>query len=168
MTAHDDASQALPHFVERLALVMTAAGIPRMAARVFAGLLTADSGRRTAAELAESLQVSPAAISGAVQYLAQVGLVKREREPGRRSDHYRLENDLWYEAIAHRDDLLKSWEEEFGQGAALLGPHSPAGRRMEETRLFFAFMRAELPALLERWRALRDAPPNAPTPQADG
>ena len=148
--------EALARFVERLTLVLTESGIPRMPARVFVGLLTADSGQRTAAELAGVLQVSPAAISGAVQYLTQVGLVLREREPGRRADHYRLESDVWYEAIAHRDALLGRWEDEFSLGVAVLGEESPAGRRLEETRLFFAFMRAELPALLARWRELRE------------
>ncbi len=147
---------ALAHYVERLTLVLTDSGIPRMPARVFVGLLTADSGRLTAAELAEVLRVSPAAISGAVQYLTQVGLVVREREPGRRADHYRLESDLWYEAIAHRDSLLGRWEEEFAQGVDVLGHDTPAGQRLRDTQEFFAFMRAELPTLLARWRALRD------------
>ena len=41
----------------------------RMPARAFAAILAADDGRRTAAELAELLEVSPAAVSGAVRYL---------------------------------------------------------------------------------------------------
>ena len=57
-----------------------------MPARVFAALLATDSGRLTAAELAELLQISPAAVSGAVRYLTQVGMVHREREPGSRRD----------------------------------------------------------------------------------
>ena len=40
-----------------------------MPARVFSALLATDSGRLTAAELAERLQISPAAVSGAVRYL---------------------------------------------------------------------------------------------------
>ena len=45
-------------------------------------LLATDTGRMTAAELAEALQVSPAAVSGAVRYLTQTNLVERAREPG--------------------------------------------------------------------------------------
>ena len=44
----------------------------RMPARVFAALLASDDGALTSAELGEQLQVSPAAVSGAVRYLAQV------------------------------------------------------------------------------------------------
>jgi len=46
-----------------------------MAVRVFVALLVSDDGRRTAAELAEMLRVSPAAVSNAVRYLQQVRLV---------------------------------------------------------------------------------------------
>jgi hypothetical protein len=49
--------------------------------------------------------------------------------------------------------MLGRWERALREGAAALGPDSPAGRRLEETREFFAFLREELPALMERWRA---------------
>src|SRR5215211_9163882 len=55
--------EAVMRFVERFALTFSEAGVPRMAARVFVALLVSDDGRRTAAELAEMLRVSPAAIS---------------------------------------------------------------------------------------------------------
>ncbi|HEX2184461.1 MAG TPA: MarR family transcriptional regulator [Chloroflexota bacterium] len=90
---HDE--QQVGRFVERLALNLSESGWPRMAARVFAGLLVAADGRRTAAQLVELLHVSPAAISGAVRYLMQVGLITREREPGQRRDYYRVYDDLW-------------------------------------------------------------------------
>ena len=62
-----------PRFVEHFALLLDEAGVPRMPARVFAAILADDAGRLTAGELAERLQVSPAAISGAVRYLTQAG-----------------------------------------------------------------------------------------------
>ena len=49
-----------------------------MPARIFVALLTADTSRLTAEELAGLLRVSPAAVSGGVRYLVQVGLVSRE------------------------------------------------------------------------------------------
>ena len=64
----------------------------------------------TAAELAEALQASPAAVSGAVRYLVQTDLVERAREPGSRRDVYRLGDDPWYEAIYRREPLLERWE----------------------------------------------------------
>ena len=75
---------SVARFIERFAAVLEESGVPRMPARVFVALLAEDSGSLTAAQLAQRLQVSPAAISGAVRYLTQVSLVGREREPGSR------------------------------------------------------------------------------------
>jgi DNA-binding transcriptional regulator GbsR (MarR family) len=140
-------------FVERLAGTLTEGGIPRMPARVFAVLLCDDAGSAGATELAEVLQVSAAAVSGAVRYLQQAGLIVREREAGGRRDVYRLYNDLWYEALGNRDQLLRRWTTTFDEGATLFGARSATGRRLEETSRFMAFVREELPLMLERWRA---------------
>lgn len=63
---------------------MTDAGMPRLAARVFTTLLVSENGRLTAAELAQRLQASAGGISGAVRYLVQIRMIRREREPGTR------------------------------------------------------------------------------------
>ena len=52
----------------------------------------------------------------------------------------------------HQAALLRRWIEVADEGAAVLGRERPAGRRLAETRDFFAFMQAELPGLLQRWR----------------
>ena len=129
------------------------AGVPPMPARVFAALLVTDSGRLTAAELTELLGASPAAISGAVRYLEQVGMISRQREPGSRRDVYLLRNDLWYEISLGRDQVLAHWANAARDGAEILGPDTPAGQRLADSHDFFVFLRQELPALLERWRA---------------
>jgi DNA-binding transcriptional regulator GbsR (MarR family) len=150
------APDAERRFIEQFALDLTDSGMPRMPSRVFACVLAEDRGRLTAGEIAERLQVSPAAVSGAVRYLVQVGMLQRGRDPGARSDHYGLsEDDPWYTAIADRTALVERWERTAGLGADLLGDARPAGRRLRETQEFFAFMREEIPGLLERWRARR-------------
>src|SRR5499427_10427465 len=98
-TAEDAGGQqvaggGVPEFIEKFAAVLVAAGFPPMPARVFVALLVTDSGRLTAADLAEVLRVSPAAVSGAVRYLIQVGLVHKERVPGSRRDYYRMPDDV--------------------------------------------------------------------------
>lgn len=147
---------AVARFVERFALTFSEAGIPRMPARVFSALLVTNDGRRTAAELAEVLKVSPAAVSNAVRYLTQVGLVVREREPGERRDHYRIHGgDTWYEVTIRRDAMLLRWQEDLREGIEAIGADTPAGRRLEETRRFYQFIHEETPRLLERWREVR-------------
>lgn len=146
---------AVSKFVETFASAFVDAGVPRMPSRVFAAILASDAGRLTAAELAEQLQASPAAISGAVRYLIQVSLIVRERDPGSRRDVYAVGDDGWYEAIVRRERLLELWARAVRDGVAALGPDTPAGARLAETLAFFEFLQSEMPALLERWRARR-------------
>src|SRR4051794_35351511 len=53
-SASDRDGDAVASYVERFAGVLTASGMPRMPSRVFVALLVTDSGRLTAAELAET------------------------------------------------------------------------------------------------------------------
>ncbi|KAA2258899.1 MarR family transcriptional regulator [Solihabitans fulvus] len=144
--------ESVRRFVERFGLLLSDYGMPRMPARVFAALLCAEDARHTAGELASTLQVSPAAISGAVRYLDQAGMVARVREPGTRRDQYELFNDLWYEMFGHRDKMLEQIADTMRGGAEAVGMHTAAGARLDETRRFFDFFRRELPLLMERWR----------------
>ncbi|OLF17127.1 MarR family transcriptional regulator [Actinophytocola xanthii] len=146
------ADDEVARFVERFALLLVEAGIARMPARVFGALLVAEDGTRTAAELTEQLRVSPAAISGAVRYLTQVGLISRGRHPGERRDHYEVTDDLWYEAYANRDKQLEQWALLLGDGAAIVGEDTRAGRRLAQSRQFFDFLRGEIDGMMRRWR----------------
>jgi DNA-binding transcriptional regulator GbsR (MarR family) len=146
-----DPDDAIRRFVERFALLLTEAGTARTPARVFACVLVEDSGRLTAAELAERLQVSPAAISGAVRYLTQAGQLVRGREPGSRRDHYAVHDDVWTDMYTTRIGLLRRWEQVIAEGVELVGTDRPAGRRLAETREFFAFLQSEVPGMIRRW-----------------
>ncbi|MGH4035979.1 GbsR/MarR family transcriptional regulator [Actinomycetota bacterium Odt1-20B] len=146
---------AISRFVERFAGELTEAGMQRMASRVFAALIASDSGALSSAEISERLQISPAAVSGAIRYLTQVGMVRREREPGSRRDRYRLDHDLWYETFTRRDQILVRWEKVLRDGAELLGPHTPAGVRTRESAEFMSFMATQLGTLMDRWHEHR-------------
>ena len=147
--------EAVGQFIERLALVLTAAGFQRMAARAFAALLASESGSLTARELADRLQVSPASVSGAVSYLERARLTRRSRAPGQRTDHFVLGDDAWYEAIATRDDVFDALISAMDDGVTAVGPSSAAGERIVETREFFDYLKIEMPLMVERWRASR-------------
>ncbi|WP_328360008.1 MarR family transcriptional regulator [Streptomyces sp. NBC_00445] len=149
-------AEAVSKFVESFAAQLVEAGMQRMAARVFAALLSSDSGVMTSAELSEQLQISPAAVSGAVRYLAQTHMVSREREPGSRRERYRVHGDQWYEALTNREAIIKRWEGALREGVNSLGAETPAGRRMAETLAFFEFIEGEILSMMERWREHRE------------
>ena len=150
-------AREVQQFIERFASALVDAGMPRMPALVFVALLSSDGGRLTADEIAAQLRISRAAISGAVRYLAQVGVLRRERPAGSRRDHYVLQADSWYEMVARREALLDRWIAGGRAGIDALGPATPAGERLAESVAFFEFVREEMPALLARWRERRDA-----------
>lgn len=128
----------------------------RMPARVFAYSLIDDADRYTATELAAALRVSNAAISTSVRDLVNAGLLGKQREPGARTDTYVLpDDDIWAEIYLQREGLLEQFEQIAAEGIDLVGRERPGGRRMAETAAFFAFMRKEMPALVERWREYR-------------
>ncbi|GAA1907894.1 MarR family transcriptional regulator [Streptomyces sodiiphilus] len=160
--------EALSTFVERFAADLVDAGMQRMGSRVFACLLTAPEGALSSAELSERLQVSPAAVSGAVRYLSQVHLVTRERQPGSRRERYRLHHDTWYQAMVNRDALINRWLGSLRTGIDAVGPATPAGQRLAETVDFLTFFQAELHASLERWHDLRRRNPPVAEPAAGG
>lgn len=160
MTGESDGA-ALRQFVEDFASTLVAAGVPRMPARVFSCLLVSEAGRLTAAELSEQLQVSAAAVSGAIQYLDTVHLVRRTREPGSRRDQYVVEHDVWYQATVSQDQLLNRWIEQLGVGVGLVGPHTAAGDRLAETIEFFSFLKDEMAHLRTRWAERKRLRPTA-------
>jgi DNA-binding transcriptional regulator GbsR (MarR family) len=142
-------------FVERFAASLIDAGWPRMPARVFVTLLASETGRLTAAELAERLEVSAAAISGAVRVLGTLDVVRREHDRASRRNVYVVDDDVWIATIQARDRLLGRWAAELDEGIAAVGPGTPAAERLAESRDFFRFLEREMPVLLERWREER-------------
>jgi hypothetical protein len=157
MQLPNEASGSLPEFIEKFAAMLVVAGFPPMPARVFVALLVTDSGRLSAADLVDLLQISPAAVSGAVRYLTGVGLVHKERVPGSRREYYRMPADVWHQVMLLRNQGLIRWSALLKEGMDLVGADTPAGRRMASHAGFFDFLAAEMPALMARWDALGKA-----------
>jgi predicted transcriptional regulator len=149
---------ALRSFVEDMARLLGDWGFPRMAGRVVFTLMAADERSLSAGELAERLGVSPAAISGAVRYLAQLSMVAREHVPGSRRDRYRLVDDSWYEVTVAKMTLLKTLSDAADQGAAAAGgPHTVAGARLAGMRDFYSWVQENMPTLLDQWAEIKAA-----------
>ena len=154
MTQRDEV--AVRRFVEHMAMALANYGFPRMPARVLMTLMGADEDGLTATELSRRLEVSPAAISGAVRYLLLLGVIVREPVPGSRRDRYVLPDDTWYQAGVVKAGWLKVLADLAGEGVEALGGRAtPSGRRVAEMRDFFLFVQSDMPALLDRWEAVR-------------
>lgn len=143
-------------FVERFGSALTAAGMPRLPARVFAALLAADEGAMTAAELGEALEVSAASVSGAVRYLQQVHMIHRERQPGTRRDLYVVADDAWHDAMISAGQVYQPLRATLVEGVSAVGGEAtPAGRRLALSAEFLSFLTAEFEAVGRRWEKRR-------------
>ncbi len=150
--------KAVTEFVEQTAAAMTAAGFPRMPARVLMALIASESTGLTAKELGEQLSASPAAISGAVRYLQTVRMVHRVSQPGSRRDVYELPERAWYTVTIGKNPLYDHIGELAAKAVeAIDDPDSLASQRIQEMSDFFDFIQLRMPQLLEEWQAERRA-----------
>ncbi|WP_020667713.1 GbsR/MarR family transcriptional regulator [Amycolatopsis nigrescens] len=124
-------------FVDQFAALLAATGMPRMTARVFVCLLTADAGGLTAADLVRRLQVSPASVSKSIGYLEAMELVARRPDSGGRRERYLIDDDVW----------LRAWQADTGahgeiataaqRGIEIFGAGTIAGARLATMGQFF-------------------------------
>jgi DNA-binding transcriptional regulator GbsR (MarR family) len=150
--------EAVRQFVERTSRQLSDWGLPPMAARVLLTVMTAEEDALSAVELAERLGASAGAISGAVRYLTDSGVIRRDPVPGSRRDLYALTSETWWEATLIKGNRLQTIVETVDEGvAALGGPETRSGRAMADMRDYLAFWRDEIPLLLDKWYAQRAA-----------
>ncbi len=138
-----------------MASALHQAGLARVPSLVFSALLVDDDGRMTSAELVEALHVSPASISGAVRYLEQIQMLRRERVRGSRRDVYVVEDDTWHAALLRRDQVYAPMIAALTEGLASVAPGTPPHQRIQVTREFMAFINEEMSALADKWEARR-------------
>jgi DNA-binding transcriptional regulator GbsR (MarR family) len=138
---------------ERLALTLTSGGMQRMTARVMCALLFAEQETVTAGELSEWLTISPGTVSTAIKSLTNVGLVERVPAPGSRREHFRFRDGAWAILMSSQNEIIKTMQEAANEGIDAVGEDSIAGHRLAEMRDFYTYLMAELPAVIDRWRA---------------
>jgi DNA-binding transcriptional ArsR family regulator len=143
---------AVAGFERRFTGALVQMGLPRMLSRVLTCLTTADSGSMTSAELVRRLQVSAASISKAIAYLEDQQLVRRERD-GRR-ERYVVDDDVWYRASIASGHTNKVLAAAALDGAAVLGPDTPAGARLGDTGRFLEAFTEDLLSRAEYWHAV--------------
>lgn len=141
---------ARQEFETRFARMATQTGVPAMMARVLVCLFTTESGSLTAAELATRLRVSPASVSKAVAWLAQRGMLRRERD-GRR-ERYLIDDDVWHQAWLASMEGMALWADVTGQGAELFGGDTQVGARLHATSQWLRHVRQDMVEAAEHWR----------------
>jgi predicted transcriptional regulator len=156
--AHGRDAEAVREYEEMFTTVLMQAGTPKMMARVLTCLYTTDSGSLNASELVQRLQVSPASISKAIAFLESQGLVRRERDEGRR-ERYVADEDVWYQSMMASARSTVQIVEIARQGVGILGPDTPAATRLENIARFLDFVSESIARAAEQAREILHTKP---------
>ena len=140
---------------EAAAAMITAVGFPRMPGRVMMALIAAPAEGYTAAELADRLGVSAAAVSGAVRYLQTIQVIRRVSRPDWRRDHYIIIPDTWYGLMTNNGPIYDSLAAHIEALGAEHEDDHAAQARAAEMAEFFRFMARRMPTLIDEWEVLR-------------
>ena len=144
-------AEATEWFVEQMGLSTSAAGLPRIAGRLF-GYLALSPGPRSLDEIAAELGVSKGSASTDARLLERHGWLRRVSRPGDRRDYYEFAPDSFAGIVAYR---LSRWEalHALVVEARRRFPHQPPTVRdrlayLEGAESFFA---AGIRKLLDQW-----------------
>lgn len=142
-------------YVEQFAAILNDSGLQRMTARVFSYVLVDDADTYTAAEIAEGLGISLAAVSGAVRELTTAGLLIKGRRPSTRADVYRLnDDDIWGSIMLDRSPVINRYRDLALSGIETL-PEGPGRDRIAQTAAFMEFVDHEMAQMRVRWNERR-------------
>jgi DNA-binding transcriptional regulator GbsR (MarR family) len=140
------------HFVEEVGLMFELVGLPRMAGRIFGGLLISNPPHQAHSELAELLQASKGSISTMTRMLIQMGLIERTSLPGDRRDYFQIKPHAWAQLTQQRMAQITAFRQLAARGLELMATEPPALKtRLQEMHDMHAFLERELPLLDERW-----------------
>jgi DNA-binding transcriptional ArsR family regulator len=131
-------------------------GMAPMMGRIIGYLSVCDPPEQSITELAEALLASRSAISGAVNALENIGLVRRSRAAGERMD--RVSIDLYSPRTMGFD--ITEYQEQADlarEGLRLLADAPPERRAiLLEYAAFADFLAERLPLMAKEWRAHRE------------
>jgi DNA-binding transcriptional ArsR family regulator len=151
----EERKAALLDYVEQFAAILIASGLQRMSARVFSYVLVDDADTYTAAEIADGLGISLAAVSGAVRELTTAGLLIKGRRPSTRADVYRLnDDDIWGSIMFDRSPIIDRYRDLSVTGIETL-PEGPGRDRLIQTAAFMEFIDHEMAQMRTRWNERR-------------
>ncbi|WP_228838915.1 GbsR/MarR family transcriptional regulator [Nocardia amamiensis] len=134
----EQSTEVVRGFVDQFATLLAATGLPRMTARVFVCLLTADASGLTSADLVRRLQVSPASVSKSIAYLEAMELVVRQQDLGGRRERYVIDDDVWLRAWQADTSAHGEIATAAQRGIEIFGADTIAGARLGKMGQFFA------------------------------
>lgn len=146
-------SPATTAFVEQIAVVLEAEGIPRVCGRLFA-LLIVSPEPLSLDELADLLGVSKASVSINARTMEEKGKIERISRPADRRDYYQISDDMVEKSVEERIAKVRRVQQAFHSVRGDKGAKDPVvARRLEAIDSAHQLMIDANTSALEEWRA---------------
>jgi DNA-binding transcriptional regulator GbsR (MarR family) len=143
-------------FVERMGVLATEAGIPRMAGRTWGWLLICEPPEQNAGELADALEASRGSISASTRLLTTVGLVHKSTRRGDRREYFSIPPGSIAALLRSEQRRLAPWLAASLEGLELVHDQPAEHReRMQEFHDLYAFFVREMPAITDEFLKAR-------------
>jgi DNA-binding transcriptional regulator GbsR (MarR family) len=143
-------------FVERLAQLLSAGGLPRVGGRVWAYLLICEPPQQSAADLAEHLHASRGSISGAARVLETAGLVRRATRRGDRREYFNVPPGFTRAFVESQVPRLRAFRQLTEEGLELLNDRPASVReRVQEVHDLYEYFEQVYPRMLEQFNEER-------------
>jgi DNA-binding transcriptional regulator GbsR (MarR family) len=150
-------------FIEQIAVLLEADGLPRVAGRLF-GLLLVSPDARSLDELAEQLDVSKPSVSVNARLLEERGVVERVGRHADRRDYYRIADDILERTLEQRIGRWRQFHETIAGACQACASHDDVVRnRLGDMAHAYEHMLDATARALTEWRA-RAAKRTNPSP----
>ena len=138
-------------YAEEAAVVLAGMGLPLATGKLLGWLLICDPPAQSGAEMAAALGLSKGSVSAGIRILEGSGLARRVAMPGRRGTFYEMTPDAIMRAAG--SEKFTYFRQLMDRGLEVVGGEdAPGAERLRLNRDFYAFLEAEVPKLIERFK----------------
>jgi hypothetical protein len=145
-------------FVEEMGQFLASLGMTPMAGRMWGWLLICDPPEQTAGDIADALHASRGAISGTARLLATSGLIRRTTRPGDRREYFGAPPEALDSLLGSAAGIYRQMRGIASRGLEAIADRPTESRaRLQEFHDVMAFVELEVPAVIARFLAERNA-----------
>jgi DNA-binding transcriptional regulator GbsR (MarR family) len=139
-------------YAEEAGVVLAGMGLPQAYGKLLGWLLICEPAAQSGAEIVAALGLSKGSVSAGLRTLEAGGLVRRVAMPGRRGSFYEMTPDAIMRAAGSEKFTL--FRRLMERGIEVVGGEDlPGAERLRINRDFYAFLEAEVPKLVDRFKA---------------
>ncbi len=147
-------------FIEEMGQFLGGYGMTPMAGRMWGWLLLCDPPEQSATDIAEALQASRGAVSGAARILTTAGFIRRTTRRGDRREYFSSPPEALDSMLSSASVIYRQLRIIAEHGLEAVDDSPSARARMQEFHDVMAFIEVEVPRVIDRFLGERGAPTN--------